>query len=683
MTAIRRRTTATTPTTAYFNYLVENCHDRSKDIINAESLYNGYITHMSRVNPNLWCFRLFDYDASITYEGLCFHEEAAQSLQASLEQNVGCTVRGALHDGKLLTRHVVCDNNVQLLANISAQLTEEERIFFETHIDELSPSQQRNIWRMLKRPCVDRHIVDQHHSQSSFTSLRELRLRFLALKSHMPSFVRDKCESLFREVDRTFGPGSHQHSLMCALRCLINKDYTLRFPKADTVNLREALDQRFDGLAELKEAICDTVWLRGYGAHPEKCTPLLVVGPPGTGKTRIVEYTAQFLNVPFCHIQCNSLNGDPEAIAGSPSVYDNARPSRIATDLSDNLGIVLFDEVDKFYKAEHSGEKGGSAASALLDMLDGSGFMNDTLVGKIPTNNIIMICTANSLNDIPQPLLDRLRIINVYAYTQAEKTRICRTISLPRIVKQVGKELTLQNGVLEMLASDYSSDAGMRDLESILETLVVRAGRLGVECIDENFVHEVLNDVPCEKPSLASSAGEGNAVGVLDGQGAIFKVQAKLIDGHEIVMTGGFHKTIAESAELAIMHARKTANMPDAGIHLHLTGGIGKDGTSAGCVFYLTALSAMTMRPIEENVFVTGEIDLFGNVCPIGGVKAKLLAAVNAVSPSQVITFIVPAGPNYFEAQQLLRDKGSESIRLYEVNHITQLQKFLQQEQSV
>lgn len=281
-------------------------------------------------------------------------------------------------------------------------------------MDELKPAQLRELWAMVKKPAVSEVISDQRARSASWIQLPELRMRYLALKRHLPQPVRKKCERVLEQTNLAFPGGTNQNILISILQNLLSKDYTEHFPKGD--DLRQRLDERYGGLDEVKEALYDAVWLKANAAASGGSRAILLVGPPGTAKSSIIEDVANIIGTQFILIRANGC--DPASILGTPIIYENCQPSALFRGLSTNVAAVcLIDELDKAIDSHQKGKDHPSVANAFLEMLDGSGWMTDELLGKLPTDKILFAATANDASQIPEPLLDRLAIIHIAGYT--------------------------------------------------------------------------------------------------------------------------------------------------------------------------------------------------------------------------------------------------------------------------
>ena len=377
---------------------------------------------------------------------------------------------------------------------------------------------------------------------------------------------------------------------------------------------------------------------------------LLFVGPPGVGKTSIAKSIARAMGRKYVRI---SLGGarDEADIRGHRRTYVGAMPGRIIQGMKQagtKNPVFLLDEVDKLGVSFQ-----GDPASALLEVLDpaqNDSFVDHYLGVPFDLSEVLFICTANFIQNIPGPLLDRMEVVDFAGYTEREKQAIARQYLIPRQLMENGlttEQITITDDALSEVISGYTRESGVRQLEREIGRVArkvarrIAAGEVQQLTIDRECVDDLLGR-PKVHPEKA--AGE-DQVGVATGMyytptgGDIMFVEASTMRGKgELVLTGQLGDVMKESARAAWTYARSHAaalQVPDEmfgrDIHVHVpAGAIPKDGPSAGVTMASAIVSAMSGRPVAHDVAMTGEITLRGRVLPIGGVKEKVLGAVRA-----------------------------------------------------
>ena len=377
---------------------------------------------------------------------------------------------------------------------------------------------------------------------------------------------------------------------------------------------------------------------------------LLFVGPPGVGKTSIAKSIARAMGRKYVRI---SLGGarDEADIRGHRRTYVGAMPGRIIQGMKQagtKNPVFLLDEVDKLGVSFQ-----GDPASALLEVLDpaqNDSFVDHYLGVPFDLSEVLFICTANFIQNIPGPLLDRMEVVDFAGYTEREKQAIARQYLIPRQLMENGlttEQITITDDALSEVISGYTRESGVRQLEREIGRLArkvarqIATGEVQQLTIDRELVDDLLGR-PKVHPEKA--AGE-DQVGVATGMyytptgGDIMFVEASTMRGKgELVLTGQLGEVMKESARAAWTYARSHAaalqvpeEMFERDIHVHVpAGAIPKDGPSAGVTMASAIVSAMSGRPVAHDVAMTGEITLRGRVLPIGGVKEKVLGAVRA-----------------------------------------------------
>ena len=425
--------------------------------------------------------------------------------------------------------------------------------------------------------------------------------------------------------------------------------------RLDPNHTREILDADHAGLEDVKDRIVEYVAVRklresrGIEADAKAGAILTLIGPPGTGKTSIGESIARSMGREFVRMSLGGVRDEAE-IRGHRRTYIGALPGRLVRALRDAgtmNPVILLDEIDKV-----GADWRGDPSSALLEVLDpaqNSTFRDHYLDVEIDLSDVIFIATANSAEPIPGPLLDRMEVIPFDGYTVAEKTAIARDYLWPRQLERNGLregEATISDELLETVIREYTREAGVRNLERELGTLL-RKTATGVATADDGETVEITLEVIREAlgrqkifpEAAARTAVPGVATGlaVTGAGGDVLFVEASAMDGTgALTLTGQLGDVMKESARIALTYVRAHADelgIPEGAFekrefHVHVpAGATPKDGPSAGIAMTTALASLLTGRAVRHDVGMTGETTLQGRVLPIGGLKQKALAA--------------------------------------------------------
>ena len=410
---------------------------------------------------------------------------------------------------------------------------------------------------------------------------------------------------------------------------------------------RKVLDRDHYGLEKVKERILETIAVRQM--NPEgKGQILCLVGPPGVGKTSIALSVANALNRKLARISLGGVRDEAD-IRGHRKTYIGSMPGRIVEAISRSGSmnpLLVLDEIDKL-----GSDYRGDPASALLEVLDSEqnhAFRDHFLEIPLDLSQVMFITTANSLDTIPRPLLDRMEVIQLSSYTDAEKLQIARNHLLPKQMKEHGLKKTslrMDDEALRAVIRDYTRESGVRQLERRLAAICRKADmRLLTKLVKRVTVTEKelpkLLDMQPYPPSIhvdQEEIGVVNGLAWTEAGGEILEVEVNVMEGSgKLELTGNLGDVMKESAQAAFSCLRSRADAlgiekdfyKNRDIHVHFPeGAVPKDGPSAGIAMATAMLSALTDRKIKAGVAMTGEITLRGRVLPIGGLKEKTMAA--------------------------------------------------------
>ena len=470
----------------------------------------------------------------------------------------------------------------------------------------------------------------------------------------MPEQVREQADKELARFERMGESSPESQMIRSYLDWLLAVPWGNRSDEVlDPERTREVLDSDHAGLEDVKDRIVEYISVaklrKERGIEPDKRAGaiLTLIGPPGTGKTSIGESVAKALNREFVRMSLGGVRDEAE-IRGHRRTYIGALPGRLVRALRDAKTmnpVILLDEVDKV-----GADWRGDPSAALLEVLDpaqNSTFRDHYLDVEVDLSQVFFIATANIAETIPGPLLDRMEVIRFDGYTTDEKVAIARGYLWPRQRERAAlreDEVSIDDDVLETVISEYTREAGVRQLERELGAILRKTA---TRIVADEVEAPVAVDVPAVRDALGRQkffreAAERTAVpGVATGLavnmtgGDVLFVEATSAPGEGLTLTGQLGDVMKESVQIALSAVRSRAD--DLGIdqdaferkfHVHVpAGAIPKDGPSAGITMATALASLLTGRPVKHTVAMTGELTLQGRVLPIGGLKQKVLAA--------------------------------------------------------
>lgn len=499
-------------------------------------------------------------------------------------------------------------------------------------------------------------------------------------KLDAPEEVKEKLHKEIGRFKNTIGSQAENGVIRTYIETILEMPWNKRAEDNTDINYaKEVLEADHYGLEQVKERILEFLAVRTLTQKGE--SPILcLVGPPGTGKTSIAKSLARSLKKPFVRISLGGVRDEAE-IRGHRKTYVGAMPGRIANGIRTagvKNPVLLLDEIDKV-----STDYKGDTFSALLEVLDSeqnSKFRDHYLEVPLDLSEVTFITTANTLQTIPRPLLDRMEIIEITSYTENEKLHIAMEHLIPKQLEKHGitdEQLSFSKKAIWKIAHNYTKEAGVRQLEREIGNICRKAAKELLTTEKEKITvtdRNLRKFLGKEKYSyqMANAAPE---VGIVRGLawtsvgGDTLQIEVNVMPGKgEIMLTGQLGDVMKESARAGISYIRSVSKkyaiaedfFEKHDIHVHIPeGAVPKDGPSAGITMATAMLSAVTGKKVRADLAMTGEITLRGRVLPIGGLKEKLLAAKNA----GIQTVLIPK-ENTADVEELSSEitKGLEII---------------------
>ena len=563
---------------------------------------------------------------------------------------------------------------------------------FQAKVKERVDKNQRD-YILREQMKLIREELGEDHTESDADSYLEALKKLKADKE-----VKDKIR---KEIER-FKSISSNSSESAVSRGYIETLLELPWNKEskdnkDLKNAERILNEDHYGLEKVKERILEFLAVRNLTSKGE--SPIIcLVGPPGTGKTSIARSVAKALDKKYVRICLGGVRDEAE-IRGHRKTYVGAMPGRIVNGLR-SAGVrnplMLLDEIDKM-----SSDYKGDTASALLEVLDSeqnNKFRDHYVELPIDLSEVLFIATANSVQDIPRPLLDRMELIEVTSYTENEKAHIAKEHLLEKQILRNGlkkDQLTISDKALARIISGYTREAGVRGLERKLGEIARKAAReiYSQEKKTVKITEQNLGKYLGKERYSFDRKNDNDEIGIVRGLawtsvgGDTLEIEVNVMPGKgKFQLTGKLGDVMKESAQAGISYIRSVSDQyhipkkffTENDIHIHIPeGAVPKDGPSAGITMATAMLSAITKTPVRADVAMTGEITLRGRVLPIGGLKEKLLAAKNA----GIKTVCVPA-KNEKDVEEISAEikKGLEIIYVNRMEEVLKVAFVKEQE---
>ena len=508
-------------------------------------------------------------------------------------------------------------------------------------------------------------------------------------ESGMNDEARKEAEKVLNRMKQE-GKDSHEYGLLYDyLDFMTSLDWKApQFTPIDLDRAEQILDEDHYGLKKVKERIIQQLAVMALN-RKQYGSILLFVGAPGTGKTSIGQSIARALGREYVRISLGGIRDEAE-IRGHRRTYIGAMPGRIMEGIKRSgvsNPVIVLDEVDKLAQ-----DYGGDPASALLEVLDpeqNSTFTDHYMNVPYDLSNVLFVCTANSLDTIPEPLLNRMEVINFSGYTAVEKYQIARRHLLPKALDAMGikkNALKVTDGAIRRIIDEYTMESGVRDLKKLINTLCRTAAVQLVKnegttlTVTKTNLEKYLGKKQLHHERKLSSPEPGVVTGLAwtRAGGEILFIESKLIPGKgKMIITGQLGDVMKESIQIALslvksLYPKESKVLDDHDLHIHVpAGAVPKDGPSAGITLTTALASLLTGKKVSPEYAMTGEVSLRGGVMPIGGLPEKLMAAQRA----GITKVLIPA-----DNEQDLDDVADEvknKLEIVPVKKVTEVLKLV------
>ena len=508
-------------------------------------------------------------------------------------------------------------------------------------------------------------------------------------ESGMNEEARKEADKVLNRMKQE-GKDGHEYGLLYDYLDFVTS-LSWKTEEKEPVDLAEAeaiLDEDHYGLKKVKERIIQQIAVMMLNKK-QTGSILLFVGAPGTGKTSIGQSIARALKRSYVRISLGGIRDEAE-IRGHRRTYVGAMPGRIMEGMKRSGAmnpVMVLDEVDKLAK-----DYGGDPASALLEVLDpeqNHTFTDHYMNVPYDLSNVFFVCTANTTDTIPEPLLNRMEVINFPGYTPIEKLQIARKHLLPGAMSAMGlkaQNLKVTDSALEKIIEEYTAESGVRGLKKQVDTLCRTAavklvkGEQKSLTVSERKVQEFLGNPTIYHDKVPKTTVPGIVTGLAwtSSGGEVLFVETSLIKGNgDVQVTGQLGDVMKESVQIAItlvksLYPKETAKMDKQDLHIHVpAGAVPKDGPSAGITMVTALASLVTGKKVRPDIAMTGEVSLRGNVMPIGGLPEKLMAAQRA----GVRTVLIPR-ENVKDLEDVA-EEVKEKLEIVPVKKISQVLNFV------
>ena len=573
----------------------------------------------------------------------------------------------------------------ELIEKTLYEFMEVDRITKEANSSQQQEYQQRYKEAAIKRQMehLQKELDDMH--PENVTDVQKFAQRIA--DSGMNETARKEAEKVLNRLKQE-GKESVEAGMLYDYLDFVT---TLSWKKeeAQRIDLDEArriLDEDHYGLRKVKDRIIQQIAVMNLKKQ-QSGSILLFAGAPGTGKTSIGKSIARALGRKYVRVSLGGVH-DESDIRGHRRTYIGSMPGRIMDGIHKSgvsNPVMVLDEVDKL-----SASYNGSPASALLEVLDpeqNNTFTDHYMNVPYDLSDVLFICTANSLDTIPQPLLDRMEVIQFTGYTPLEKLRIAKEHLVPKSMEAMGidkDQMRFEDNALEALISDYTMEAGVRGLRKRIDTLCRILGVKVASQPDEfvvvtpELVQDEMEDRPIHHEVILPEPTPGVVTGLAWTPigGEILYIETKLIPGKgELIITGQLGDVMKESARIAIslvkdLFPKEAERLQDHDLHIHVpAGAVPKDGPSAGVTLTTALASLLTGKIVDPHIAMTGEVALRGAVTPIGGLPEKLMAAQRAG-----VTRVFIPQENLHDLKDVAQEV-KDKIEIIPVSKVTELLK--------
>ena len=571
----------------------------------------------------------------------------------------------------------------ELIEKTLYEFMEVDRITKEANSSQQQEYQQRYKEAAIKRQMehLQKELDDMH--PENVTDVQKFAQRIA--DSGMNETARKEAEKVLNRLKQE-GKESVESGMLYDYLDFVT---TLSWKKeeAQRIDLEEArriLDEDHYGLHKVKDRIIQQIAVMNLKKQ-QSGSILLFAGAPGTGKTSIGKSIARALGRKYVRVSLGGVH-DESDIRGHRRTYIGSMPGRIMDGIHKSgvsNPVMVLDEVDKL-----SASYNGSPASALLEVLDpeqNNTFTDHYMNVPYDLSDVLFICTANSLDTIPQPLLDRMEVIQFTGYTPLEKLRIAKEHLVPKSMEAMGidkDQMRFEDNALEAIISDYTMEAGVRGLRKRIDTLCRILAVNVASCPDEfvvvtpELVKDEMEDHPIHHEEILPEPTPGVVTGLAwtPVGGEILYIETKLIPGKgELIITGQLGDVMKESARIAIslvkdLFPKEADRLQDHDLHIHVpAGAVPKDGPSAGVTLTTALASLLTGKIVDPHIAMTGEVALRGAVTPIGGLPEKLMAAQRAG-----VTRVFIPQENLYDLKDVAQEV-KDKIEITPVSKVTEL----------